>query len=43
LHSGAAPTEDVELGLDALEAAIGELRHSAAGNLPDEAPPHLAG
>jgi hypothetical protein len=43
LHGGAPQGDDVELGLDAIEAAIGELRHSAAGNLSDEAPPHLAG
>jgi hypothetical protein len=43
LRGSPSPDEDVELGLDALEAAIGELRHGAAGNLSDEAPPHLAG
>jgi hypothetical protein len=38
---GQGSEEDVDLGLDALEAAIGELRHTAAGNVTDEVPPHL--
>jgi hypothetical protein len=40
---GARPSEDTDLGLDALEAAIGELGATPAFRLPGDMPPHRAG
>jgi hypothetical protein len=40
---GVRPPDDGDLGLDAIEAAIGELRGTPALRLPGDVPPHRAG